>query len=573
MQKLFEEDFNENAVSEKTDATSDLKVQEEIQQLTGNDKEIFEKVKGYVDDTDGFQLEDNRFQSKEIKNDGSKEVAVESISKSENGGSIEDDGQNIEDIVENRLEPDDPNAPDRNEDYALLWGDDSVAPLPVPGAAEEDENKSIFDETKQILEENDVDDFEEEIKKAIEKDDDTKPEEISPLADAIEETKQILAESDDSFDNISSHSDVNGTITTNSGDIIYKNQEENVEDKVEEDDTVDKVYADLNEDLEKLFETLNKLKNDNADSSTDNNINNNKKENDDFSKNIEVADSDDDSEENEKVSKEIIKFFEVNNFDSYNLDGNQEKAEDNNNDDVDLDKLLENILSEDDLKAENSAAEVFEPLINDVINEPNPDDDMDNYAESVDGELENIDNFNFDLSEEVNKNKETSKNSENSNTNNKNGNNVSVEKEVKTNTKLVEDLNSSELEDLVSQFSILHGEDLNVHSKAFEKNVVPVHITLKVDEPTVVTSPNYPSPYPTNNIVDWILEGPGKGVELNITNFMLNGALGDYLIIKPGIYLDIFSCLFFFLLFTKRLYVFIDFPHPTQVLSTNFFPL
>lgn len=59
-------------------------------------------------------------------------------------------------------------------------------------------------------------------------------------------------------------------------------------------------------------------------------------------------------------------------------------------------------------------------------------------------------------------------------------------------------------------------------------------IWLAVDSPTVITSPGFPNPYPTNTTIDWMISGDGMGIEMNITDFAINGHVGDYLLIKPG---------------------------------------
>lgn len=74
------------------------------------------------------------------------------------------------------------------------------------------------------------------------------------------------------------------------------------------------------------------------------------------------------------------------------------------------------------------------------------------------------------------------------------------------------------------------------HTSEITKNDIrnAQKIWLTVDNPTVVTSPGFPRPYPTNTTTDWMISGDGMGIELNITNFAVNGHVGDYLLIKPG---------------------------------------
>ncbi|XP_041972379.1 uncharacterized protein LOC121728295 isoform X2 [Aricia agestis] len=85
-------------------------------------------------------------------------------------------------------------------------------------------------------------------------------------------------------------------------------------------------------------------------------------------------------------------------------------------------------------------------------------------------------------------------------------------------------------------------------------------IWLSVDEPTVITSPGYPNPYPTNSITDWIVEGIGTGIEFNVTDCAINGHVGDYLLVKPGRADDSGQdgLLFTYTLNTERNYRFLD---------------
>lgn len=581
--KVIDEEINES-LNKKTDVDNDLKVEEEIQQFReadGDKIDADDKSKKTLDNIDDYQIEDNRDESKE-ENDFKKHY--------DDLANLFDDA--VADNVENRPEPDDPNAPSRNEDYALLWGDDNIAPLPVPESSNEDDNNAIIEETKRILQEKDADNFEEEIMKEIEKSN-IKPEDQPNLGQIIEETNQLLAKSDDSFDNDEPNLDEGNVKTANSNekedvkpeiinnkvdqeeeskqviedqdgdkvveDIIsdeikksdenperrsdleriieetnqlleklddsFDNYDSNVDgdsvetvkseekqnadkevsdNKVEEEeeDTVDKVYADLNADLDKLFETLDKLRSDGSD-------------------------NDDDNVDMDKALEEADKLFEE--IDNKDV----EKYEDSKLDDIDLDKLLADILSEDDMKAEDSAAEVFEPMLNDAINEPNPDDALEQDVESIDKNLKPIIYVNDALVDEPKENAESLENAD-ENSAHEDVKDASVE-QAPIKTAFVDQLNSEELQDLVKQFEIFHEDELDVHSDSFARDVAPELITLKLDEPTVINShETYPNFYPTNRVTDWILEGPGEGIELNITDFAVNGALGDFLLIKPG---------------------------------------
>lgn len=553
-----------------------MEVEEEIQQFREAGGEKFDAVddpKDTVDSINDYQFEDNRDKFKEEGKEEKNNLPADSDSSF--GNSME---EAIDKKVENRPEPDDPNAPSRNEDYALLWGDDNVAPLPVPETDEEDENKALVEETKQILAEKDSgsfgnsmeesldnnkaliketeqiladkdsNSFEEDINSILEKMNVNPGETTQKVADSaiIEETKQILAEKDadnfeealkkeiektsvmtDELPNIEQILDETKQLLESAGsfnddtnieeiaaqaevdgnETADKENVENIVKQEADEDTVDKVYEDLNADLDILYSTIDKLKNDMFDSNDDG-----------------------DDEEINKALVEADKIFEE--LDNINMEGSKEVVEDNKYEDLDFDKLLENILAEND-RVDDTAAEVLKPLLNDALNEPNPDDAAEKDVESFDLKLSPILYMNDALVDEPKENAETVENS--------GENNASEDKDASVEEQtvekiLVDDLASSELSDLIAQFSILHGEDIDVHSVSFERDVAPVYMTLKIDEPTVITSPEFPDVYPTNNTVDWILEGPGTGIELNITQFAVNGALGDYLLIKPGSY-------------------------------------
>ncbi|GBP03572.1 hypothetical protein EVAR_101883_1 [Eumeta japonica] len=111
---------------------------------------------------------------------------------------------------------------------------------------------------------------------------------------------------------------------------------------------------------------------------------------------------------------------------------------------------------------------------------------------------------------------------------------IPTEKYTEVHSNLVEELTSAELKSKIDELMNTYADELDVDADGFDRNVAPVHITLKLDEPVEITSPDYPNFYPTNNIIDWIFEGDGMGIELNITDLSLNGFMGDYLLIKPG---------------------------------------
>lgn len=93
------------------------------------------------------------------------------------------------------------------------------------------------------------------------------------------------------------------------------------------------------------------------------------------------------------------------------------------------------------------------------------------------------------------------------------------------------ELSSAEAEQLMKDFAAEHKELMQI-SSADVRNAINIRLT--VDKPVVITSPDFPRPYPTDNTVDWMITGDGMGIELNITDFHVNGFRGDYVLIKPG---------------------------------------
>lgn len=93
------------------------------------------------------------------------------------------------------------------------------------------------------------------------------------------------------------------------------------------------------------------------------------------------------------------------------------------------------------------------------------------------------------------------------------------------------ELSSAEAEQLMKDFAAEHKELMQI-SSADVRNAINIRLT--VDKPVVITSPDFPRPYPTGNTVDWMITGDGMGIELNITDFHVNGFRGDYVLIKPG---------------------------------------
>lgn len=86
---------------------------------------------------------------------------------------------------------------------------------------------------------------------------------------------------------------------------------------------------------------------------------------------------------------------------------------------------------------------------------------------------------------------------------------------------------NEQMEDFISKLR----EKLDAHSIKNQDTGAPIHKTLSADQAVLI---EYPGDYTTSDVYDWILDGDGAGVELNITSLNLKGDAGQYLLIIPG---------------------------------------
>ncbi|KAJ0171652.1 hypothetical protein K1T71_012415 [Dendrolimus kikuchii] len=478
-----------------------------------------------------------------------------------------------------------------DNDYHLLWGDDDMAPLPVP---EEDDN--ILDVPDNLFEAGEDDEFDEAIpaepveeidekllKETLEllREDEKNGNNLDNLPlpvpnqdlnkDLLEETKTVLNDVDklysmpeDFKQNIEDIVDETKKLleegNSSNEENIPEQKEDNLEDEIaklaneidkaqdrldngdDDDDTVDDAMDNLNDDLDKLFDTLDKLKEgvEEANGKVQDKIedlfgsddtdlfDDFDGDNDDLYKNIgdsnlsEIfakmttagselnAEDDDDNmarENIDEISKEILAEEEKIHISNEKQSSN-ESEENVSNAEEEKEERLESMQADAEEKPimyENDALLDGDSKQDESLVEQFNADDL-TSSEKVDEHLDDD---------------ETPQSIEDSVENN--------DDEKKQSTKMVDDLNSEELDALMEQFKLVHSDDLQVKSESS-----PIHIKLSVDEPVIITSPNYPNPYPTNNIIDWIFEGDGMGIELIIEDFAVNGALGDYLLVKPG---------------------------------------
>ncbi|XP_035454563.2 uncharacterized protein LOC118279136 isoform X1 [Spodoptera frugiperda] len=511
-----------------------------------------------------YQIEDNR--SKEQVEDNQELPAEEE--------KVEDKSLEEHKVLPlGAPEPDNEEYPDFEADNPL-WRDavadiaDDVDPLPVPEAENDEE---IFKETEDILN-NDKDSLDEE----------KVPEETAAseknIDNIIEETNKLLAEMSDEFDNKDFDTSQEQDQEKSEEDIFNEKPEDS------EEDTPAKVYADLNADLDKLIETFNKLSED---------VSNEDKENEDLDKVLSEAvdqepedpkqadepldafvadddiaadediDADEDIEADENIVDDEQKDDEQKDDELFSdeLGADENIVSTENKDDTDYVEIQDSNLSEifaenekDENKTESKEVDenvkqekntTMSPSPQEIEEEKKIIDYVDNYDELTDTEPnadDDIDSiikqiFNEDVKEPQPYGDDglvDEKRTENADAVVFETTTASVEDTTEQKTKMVDDLNSDELEQLRIQFIATHQEELDPNSESFAKNVAPIHITLSVDTPTVIESPNFPNPYEPNNIVDWILDGSGQGIELNITSLNLNSVVGDFLLIKPG---------------------------------------
>lgn len=415
----------------------------------------------------------------------------------------------------------------------------NIVPLPVP-EAEDNDNDNIFEETKDLL--NKEKDYLDEIDQAPVDND-------SAVNKMIEETKQILDGYDDTFD--ADNFDNFDVHAKSDEDVLSEISNENNEDSPA------KVYADLNADLDKLFETLDKLT-DNTDEKASaeeeeaTNIKDYEEKyekpfNEDVALSWRNAESDDaaapvqsdevaDEQDDEAAADDFVSDEET--------DDDYEKVDDSNLSQI----FAENASNEtatnnkqDEEKAKETTEAPLEKIdeIKEIIDyvdnydepndsEPNADDDIDSVIKQIFAEdVTEPKPYGEDALVDDKSKEEAALELDEVTT--------TVPDESTQKTVMLEDLNSAEISDLTAQFVAAHKDELDVNSESFAKNVPAIHITLSLDEAVEVTSPNFPASYPGgHNIIDWIFDGPGVGIEMNITDLYLQGSYGDYLLVKPG---------------------------------------
>ncbi|XP_032522005.2 uncharacterized protein LOC116773627 isoform X2 [Danaus plexippus] len=345
-------------------------------------------------------------------------------------------------------------------------------------------DKDILEETKSILSEETINDFAHDKTFGANVVNDTESGHI------LEETRKIINENygsiEDNIDKDGGEESIRDSETEEDHRTMITTSEEGGE-REEKGDTIDTAYSDIMHDLNRLHGTWKKL-NEVGDDVDDN----------DYSESEEQQEMDGDYEE--IGDSELERIFENS---SHNEQENVEASDE--------------ILSDE---TSASHANTYKPLpyINDAL-----------VASDVDRSLpkstNDSSNSNSASSTEESSVTESSKASGTTES-------MSTTEAVETTLKSeMNEMSIAEEDAAILKFTEVNPSILDVTSSDI---INATNVWLTVNGSVEVTSPDYPSPYPTNNTVDWMFQGAGQGIELNITEFSVNGYLGDYLLVKPG---------------------------------------
>ncbi|CAG5006685.1 unnamed protein product [Parnassius apollo] len=493
----------------KTEGKTTLEIQNIDQE---NDRKVAEEIEKYRNDNEAqithknvesennlldYQFEDNR---SEVDDNDEKEDTDLTEDKAKEFESIEDELQSIGELAEdiadlNRIKESlqddkevktdlsnkkndqdtsnlDPESIDNTFDIDT---DDITASKENSNKNKTTDNEEVFLETEKILKDDENEDFLEMQ---------SLPKDQTNLDNIVEETRKILEATNDKLDENIKGSEPN---------IELKSQQLDKIIEIDEDDlkNFDEAYDDLVDNWDKLSENWDQIKSN-------------------------------DDKENVLNDEEIDYLYK-----KLNLGDDYENIDDEN-----IESLLSPFELEKKVKTDVSTEKV-EPMPDDTKSEENEAPNESHAIEYLHDALLASDVTDPDaeiIGQRTTSNPvvDTEIASVSSQGENKKEKSASTSSSVE-----YIPLSESEYERVMDEFKVQHKEDFNVKSKDFDKHVAPIHITIS-EEPVIVTSPNYPSNYPTNNIIDWIFQGEGEGIELNITDFAVNGHLGDYLLVKPG---------------------------------------
>nr|XP_026498116.1 uncharacterized protein LOC113402158 isoform X1 [Vanessa tameamea] len=459
------------------------------------------KAEGNFDGINDYQFEDNR---SDLGEENFNNDAKTTLSSQDNNDSNKETLNHSEKINNDPtlLSTAGPDKEDKELDYSAKGSTqityDDLAYL------SNDSEKKIVEETKTILTEDTDNDFV-DLKSSENKETD--------LNEIIEETSKLLDDTPDSLEEGEiTEEDVNNGAEDNDNESKSFEDTNNKTEETTDEDTVDNAFNDLMSDIDRLHETWSKLK-----------------------------DYDDENVQSSEIGEDGSYDYEE--IDDENLEQIFDNSKESKTENADKEK--ESV--EENLSEKSSpviASKMSDPILylNDAL---------------MASEAENRNLVTINAAEKVSS---TATPEDNEKTTTQQGSVLRTEApktdELKT-TERLEDLSSAEVHELMQEFKSEHLEEILEASTYSEE---AEYIALTVDKPVVITSPNYPEHYPTNKIVDWIISGDGMGIELNITDFAINGHVGDYLLVKPGRIDEKGSdgLLFSYVLRTERRYRFLD---------------
>ncbi|XP_034826653.1 uncharacterized protein [Maniola hyperantus] len=359
---------------------------------------------------------------------------------------------------------------------------DSDEILETPAEIEQDNvnfEKNIFEDTKSILNEETENDFTQNGIVEL------NTEKTTAFTKIFEETSRLLDETLDTME-------IENKNSYEQKDQQLKSNEKVLEEKQEttEEDTLDQAVSDFRADLKRLRETWSKLN--------------------DFDDNIlELNDGDTTSINSFTYSNEINKITDDDKYKGTEkqLDNITEVFPDDSQPNKETTTSQPRLYLHDALPATDSEITLMV-------------DKAENISSSITSSLTTQELVVGDVFQPVNRNLMNEPTSSNT---------IDLNKVTQT-TQKIEDLSSSEVTNLMENFT-----SQNQITEITQNNIRNANkIWLTVDSSTIITSTGYPSPYPTNLITDWLITGDGIGIELNITDFAINGHAGDYLLFKPG---------------------------------------
>ncbi|XP_072946292.1 uncharacterized protein [Epargyreus clarus] len=472
------------------------KVEEEIEKFRKENGSIDDEYNEEMENIDDYQIEDNR---SEVKDDYADAMEVESAE-----GNDEDDIGNmrLEEIdankkenttqpaeeasteVENVKKEIEDNLAVKNDKQYKIDNDTSVIEDGdidyedefgvLMHKIEESNFDQVAEETKRLLAEEPDNDF--ALDKSANPDETKEVDEDKKSIEEIYDEEVNFPESPEETDLDDVDKDIDASLR--SAKMLESENDEQVEGEMDdEEDTVYKAYGDLVDDLNKLTETLNKLK-DKADE--------------------DVAELEKDYEEID--DKNLSKLFEeVPEKSNEDIEDNEDLEGEELDADDEVVKEKPDIKSTEAAPAKVTDSSTLIPYVDDALVANDIEKSAnDKTTETTHVKIHDVEPLVFD------------------------------DDEVETTTRKFN--------------GILKPGERNTSFNVFKNSLIideknrdePVRITLSMDKPVVLTSPDYPSPYPTNAVFDWILEGEGAGIEFNVTDLALNGNNGDFVVVKPG---------------------------------------